>query len=127
MTDKISIESILDIYNPNIVWFPLSDEYKGYEYSNTGIMRSMKFYKKYPYGIQIKPDKDLNFELSNCFNQRVKIYYKDLPLDYNNFRPTIYSDRFGRNPIITSKSYTITKNKKVFDKESKPAKFTIIQ
>ena len=63
-------------------WFYYIPGFNGYEISNDGYVRSMKHYKKYPFGILIQPKKrngkvvdpeDPTFELSNNNNERVAV------------------------------------------------------
>ena len=101
---KIPIESIINIYDPNILWADLSPNYNGYQLSNTGILRSMKFYKKYPYGILIEQDNNRFAHISNSLNQTCTLDVKALmdiipKRDY--FIPTNSTYTRSRNPIIT--------------------------
>ena len=49
----IPIESVLDINDQNIWWYYIPG-FNGYELSSNGLVRSMKHFKKYPFGILIK-------------------------------------------------------------------------
>ena len=50
----IPVQNFINPYDQNIWWYYIPG-FNGYEISNTGIVRSMKHYKKYPFGILIKP------------------------------------------------------------------------
>lgn len=78
----IPIESVIDVNDPNVWWFYIPG-FNGYEISNTGLVRSMKHFKKYPYGILIKTrnkirEQDPSFELSDNNNERVIIRLSQL-------------------------------------------------
>ena len=73
------------------IWWYYIPGFNGYEISNTGIVRSMKHYKKYPYGILIKPREvsdplelftksfcELTYELSDNNNERKTIKRSEL-------------------------------------------------
>ena len=77
-----AVEDFLNVADPNRLWMPICG-YNGYEVSTDNIIRSMKHYKQYPYGILITPKKDKNgnilhpedpiFELSDDNNNRKTI------------------------------------------------------
>ena len=115
----IPIESVININNPSISWAEISPTYNGYQISNTGLIRSMKFYKKYPYGILISPDKNGKVKLSNSLNQVEQVDIKDIIANIRYFNiPTYYTDPNSRNPLITSQSNVI-KKKIEYQKELK--------
>ena len=120
----IPIESVLDIYDPRILWADIGHDYKGYQISNTGLIRSMKFYKKYPFGILLTPDKNGIYKLSNSLNQIELINRNDLlNCKYIFNIPTYYSDCNSRNPLVTSQSKIIKKNKEMKEKLQQPSGF----
>lgn len=57
------VEEVLNI-NDNRLWYYIPN-YNGYEISNDNYIRSMKHYKKYPYGLLIQPKKNNKGEISN--------------------------------------------------------------
>lgn len=70
------IETVVNVNDPNLWWFKIPG-FNGYEISNTGLVRSMKHFKKYPYGLLIKPrerktnpNPDPSYELSDNNNVR---------------------------------------------------------
>lgn len=78
----IPIESVLDINDQNIWWYYIPG-FNGYELSSNGLVRSMKHFKKYPFGILIKTrdkvrSEDPSFELSDNNNERVIIRLSQL-------------------------------------------------
>lgn len=80
------VENVLGIDNDRL-WYWI-EGFNGYEVSDDGFVRSMKHYRKYPYGLLIQPKKDRNgnvihpedptFELSNNNNERVAIKLSQL-------------------------------------------------
>lgn len=78
MGNFVEVADVLGL-NSERLWYYI-EGFNGYEISNDGYLRSMKHYKKYPTGILIRPKtKDgQTFELSNDYNQRVKISLKEL-------------------------------------------------
>lgn len=110
----IGVETVLNIYDANRLWYYIPG-WNGYELSNDGYVRSMKHFKKYPYGILITPVKnssgniknpeDPTFEMSDNNNDRRKVHLSELKaLAANNThrvagypRATIVSDPFSRN------------------------------
>ena len=119
----IPIESVVDINDMNIKWAELSP-YNGYQISTTGLIRSMKFYKKYPYGILIEPDKNGNIKISNSLNQVEQVNVND---EFRKAREWRYNtcDTYtrSRNPIITSKSDYIKDKLKYKSELQKPSGF----
>lgn len=106
MSNFTPVEEVLNIYDMNRVWYPVYG-YNGYEVSNDKIVRSMKHYKKYPYGLLIKPIKDTdNYVLSDDNNCRKtlsveEIYQLGITNPFNkssNYpRPTAMTDGNPRN------------------------------
>lgn len=114
--------------------------FNGYEISNDGYIRSMKHYKKYPFGILIQPKKNKNgkvtnpndpiFELSNNNNERIIIKRSELwNLAFGN------KDQIAGYPRRTYITDTSSRNQRIFvKKKPKPQlsnsiiipKFTII-
>lgn len=105
------VETIIDPYDVNIVWYYIPG-FNGYEISNTNIVRSMKHFKKYPFGILIHPvsgtGDNTTFEITNDNNERVRITVGELSsLAHNNKnvvsgypRRTYISDNHSRNKVI---------------------------
>ena len=108
-----ALQEVIDITKTNILWGDLSPQYKGYQISNTGIVRSMKFFNKYPYGVFIEPKKNDVYELSNSTNQRVTVSRNELfeiVRQNGGFRISTFSkDTHSRNPVMGSKSNYIKK------------------
>ena len=97
------VEDELNIYDDRF-WYYIPS-FNGYEISNDGYVRSMKHYKKYPFGLLIQPKKDRNgniinpedpiYELSTNYNERVSVnrsYLKHLA-DTNEYHITGYPRR----------------------------------
>lgn len=117
------IESVLDIYDNRILWADLGPHFKGYQISNTGIIRSMKFYKRYPYGTLVSITNS-TVRLSNSLNQIEQVSMNDLCNNKYIFNiPTYYTDPSSRNPIITSKSKIMTNKIKNRDLLKQPSGF----
>lgn len=81
-TQFTPIQNYINPYDTTIWWYYIPG-FNGYEISNTGIVRSMKHYRKYPFGILIRPKEtndpidlftkyyeDLSYELSDNNNER---------------------------------------------------------
>ena len=70
----------MNYYEDNRQWICI-EGYNGYEYSNDGLLRSMKNFKVNPMGKLIKKYKDKKgyyFILSNNSNERVKVYEQEI-------------------------------------------------
>lgn len=135
--DYTPVESVIDINDDNILWSYIPG-FNGYEVSNNGYLRSMKHFRKYPYGILICPVNrapygdscDPMFELSNDNNERVKIRLSQLiMLAANNKysvsgypRHTYISDCHSRND-----RHFVNKYIPPVDNTAKYAQFTVIQ
>ena len=111
------VQNYINPYDINIWWYYIPG-FNGYEISNTGIVRSMKHFRKYPFGIVIKPKEvtnvlqlfteqfdDLTYELSDNYNRRQSIKRSELfKLAFNNPYPivgyprkTLFTDVSSRN------------------------------
>ena len=86
----VRVENYINPMSQDIWWYYIPG-FNGYEISNTGIVRSMKHYKKYPYGILIRPKEisdplelftkvfpELTYELSDNNNERKVIKRSEL-------------------------------------------------
>lgn len=123
------VERYIDPRNTNILWYYIPG-FNGYEISNTGIVRSMKHHRKYPFGILIKPREvkdpielftknfiELTYELSDDYNERHIITRSELlslaannKIKVNGYpRLTIIADNSSRNPRCFKK-YNKTNN-----------------
>lgn len=110
------VESVLDPNDPNRLWYYI-DGFNGYEISNDGYLRSMKHYRRYPFGILLVPKKnnmaeiDPTFELSDNHNVRQVMHRSELMQIAMNPtravagypRRTCITDRFSRNEKINTK------------------------
>ena len=70
----------MNYYEDNRQWICI-EGYNGYEYSNDGLLRSMKNFKVNPMGKLIKKYKDKKgyyFILSNNSNEREKVYEQEI-------------------------------------------------
>ena len=74
------LQNVININDPSILWGDLSPLYRGYQLSNTGLVRSMKFFHKFHYGVLIDQRKDGTYELSNSSNQRVLVSIDELKI-----------------------------------------------
>ena len=82
MVKPVPVESFLDIRDQNRWWFYIPG-FNGYEISNDGYVRSMKHFKRYPFGMLIRPkaranENDPTFELTNNDNERVAVRLSQL-------------------------------------------------
>ena len=109
-----AVEDVLNV-NDNRLWYYIPS-FRGYEISNDGYVRSMKNFKKFPFGILIKPatkgkNDDPIFELVTDSCIKVKIKRSQLlelarknPYGVAGYpRTTCTTDRFSRNMGIFSK------------------------
>lgn len=122
----IPIETILNINDDSILWYAI-DGFNGYELSTTGIIRSMKHYKKYPFGIYIKPKSiskyNVIYELSDNNNKRVSINKDNIITRVRN-NPYKYHAGYPRHTIMTDIS---SRNNGVFVKRNQePTKNPIL-
>jgi hypothetical protein len=146
------IESVLDIYDTNRYWMYIPG-FNGYEVSNDGIIRSMKHFVKYPYGILIQKVKrgkyadspDPLYEISDDDNKRQRIRLSQIMelAKKNQFavygypRATIVTNSGSRNKYVRNSQGAYVKvyngpNKNSIDippidNTTHYAKFTIIQ
>lgn len=117
MRKYIAVENVLNIFDINRHWlFIPQPGFNGYEISNDGYVRSMKHFKKYPYGIIIKPvqseSNDPVFELSDDNNKRKRIKHSEIMnLALNNTsqslsypRATVVTDISSRNKYVKNDS-----------------------
>ena len=103
------IEDVLDIYDQNRLWYNIPS-YNGYQLSNDNIVRSMKHYKKYPYGILLSPSKQVNginyFQLTNSQNKRVTVSLTEL-------KELVAGDEYSKAyPSKTTDLYQASRNQK---------------
>ena len=119
------VETVVDINRQDILWYEIPG-YRGYELSNTGLVRSMKHYKRYPYGIILeKQDKDI-YVLSNADNQRVRVSMAEIvnlvkndPHRYAKY--TFQVNRASRNP-----REFVHREVKKLDQTPRPFQFKVI-
>lgn len=105
------VKDVLDITSNTRLWYYILG-FRGYELSNDGYIRSMKHYRKYPFGILIQPktDKhgniihpeDPSYELSNNRNERVCIRLSQIRyiISHND----IHVQGYPRKTIISNPS-----------------------
>ena len=149
----VPVEDVLNIFDQNRLWYYIPG-FNGYEVSNDGYLRSMKHYRRYPYGIIIKSvDRDSYkgscdplYELSDDNNNRQRIRLSQLIhlAATNQFairgypRYTIIGDMSSRNKYVKNDNGTYVKvyngpgirnklNIPPMDNTAHYAKFTIIQ
>jgi hypothetical protein len=115
MAKLYPVELVLNIYDYRL-WYFLPG-YTGYEVSNDGYIRSMKHYKKHPYGVLLSPvssDKnkqDPLFELSDDDNKRKRLRLSEIMniarSKHNAVagypRPTTMGSNAGRNKFVRNK------------------------
>lgn len=120
ISKPIPVESVFDLRTDSQMWYNIPG-YNGYEISNQGYIRSMKNFRRYPYGMLIRPIKDKKgnnyFELSDDFNHRKKLSIQEIwnlamnnPYKNNSYpRSTWITDSRSRNPLAFSHSRTDSK------------------
>lgn len=133
------VEDVLGVYSDR-VWYYIP-HYNGYEISNDGYIRSMKHYRKYPFGLLIEPKKNrkgeilqpIRYELSNDNNEREVLTLDEIKnLAYNNPRfntmgyprKTFSTDISSRNQryFVRKKQDNVQPNKRLIY-----PKFTVIK
>ena len=135
------VETVLNVEDDRL-WFYIPG-FNGYEVSNDGFIRSMKHYRRYPFGLLIQPKKDRagniispedpTYELSTNNNERVAIKLSQLlylaktnPYGVTGFpRSTCITDTNPRN-----QRYFVKKQIKTlpeFNKEPFYPKFSIVK
>lgn len=126
-TQYTPVERYIDPYNSNLLWYYIPG-FNGYEISNTGIVRSMKHYKKYPFGMLIRPREtndpmdlftklygELTYELSDNNNERQVITRSELlNLAFSN---KIKVNGYPRRTVVTDIG---SRNQRCFIKKKKP-------
>ena len=70
------VEDCIDLNDKSIKWYNIPG-YNGYQVSNNGFVRSLKHFRKYPFGIIIRHRNGL-FSLTNSNNKRETIRYKNI-------------------------------------------------
>lgn len=120
VTNFAPVQNYINIYDSNILWYYIPG-FNGYEISSTGIVRSMKHFRKYPYGMIIRPKEikdpielfvnnypELTYVLSDNNNERQVVTRTELiNLARNNHnkvygypRKTIVTDIGSRNIVL---------------------------
>ena len=117
------VEDILDIESDRL-WYYIPG-FRGYEISDDGYIRSMKHYKKYPFGILIQPKKnkdgqiicpdDPTYELSDNNNERVLVNFSHLK-----YLSETTKNKIGGYPKRTCITNTGSRNQRIFIKNTKP-------
>lgn len=103
----------MNYYEDNRQWICI-EGYNGYEYSNDGLLRSMKNFKVNPMGKLIKKYKDKKgyyFILSNNSNERTKVYEQEIidivRSDKNpSIRKTYETNIGSRNRILSKPKHS---------------------
>lgn len=70
------VEDFININDKSIKWYNIPG-YNGYQVSTNGFVRSLKHFRKYPFGIIIKHRNGL-FTLTNSNNKRTTVSYKEI-------------------------------------------------
>lgn len=117
----IPVENFINPLDQNIWWYYIPG-FNGYEISNTGIVRSMKHYRKYKFGILIRPKEvtnpmelftntysELTYELSDNNNERQVI--KRSELQYLASTNPYHVQGYPRRTIITD---IASRNQRIF-------------
>ena len=106
--EEYPVQNYMSPYDYNILWADLDPEYRGYQLSTTGYIRSLKFKNKYPFGTLVLPDKQNRFNLSNSVNKRVNVPYEELAKIANKngfvYNTNMIPKKSSRNPICSSES-----------------------
>lgn len=70
------VEDYIDLNDKSIKWYDIPG-FNGYQLSTTGHIRSLKHFKKYPFGMLIKHQNGY-FTLTDCNNKRTRISYNKI-------------------------------------------------
>ena len=73
----LRIEDVFDVNDTSRLWYDIPG-YNGYQLSNDNYVRSMKHYKKYPFGILLKCGSNGRYQLSNSQNKRVEVSLEEI-------------------------------------------------
>ena len=104
----IAINAIFNIDTDPQLWYEIPG-FNGYEMSDYGLVRSMKYFQRLPFGMLIKFSGNEIYILSNNNNDRIKVPRKDLwDLVVNNPNPT------PGYPRTTSQTDCYSRNKRMF-------------
>ena len=118
------IEQVINVNDPSILWGDLSPLYRGYQLSNTGVVRSFKFNNKYIFGTLItsKPRHKDIYTLSDECNRRVDVTINELKnivkRNGGYTIPTIYKINKSRSPILASKSTYMDKRDTIISQQN---------
>lgn len=104
------VQSVMNVYDQSVLWYGI-EGYRGYEVSTTHLIRSMKHFNKYPFGILIKPKKDRDgniihpedpiYELSDNNNERQTLSLSQILYIVNN---TPDQPGYPRYTIVTNQA-----------------------
>ena len=114
----ILVEEVMDIHDSSRYWMYIPG-FNGYEISNDYYVRSIKHWKKYPFGILLQPRKNKSdtepvYSMSNDNNERVSLPLSEiyrLAMSVANCTPgyprrTIETNKGSRNQKCTIKRPT---------------------
>ena len=130
----ILVEDVLNIHDPNRVWLYIPG-FNGYEISNDGYIRSIKHWRKYPFGILIQPrsnkkDTEPIYNITNDNNERVNISYSEiyrLAHSVTNITPGYPRKTIETNVGSRNQKCTIKRPPKQVDNTVHSVRFTIIK
>ena len=136
------VEDVMNVYDENRLWYYL-EGYNGYELSNDNYIRSMKHYKKYPFGILIQPKKNKSgdiispedpiYEMSNNNNERCTLHLSEIRYiaQHPKYQVTGYPRKTYNLDISSRNQRCFIKKKQStppgFNTEHFSPKFTIIK
>lgn len=130
----IPVNNIFDPYDVSIIWYPISG-FPGYEASIVNqqlYVRSLKMFRKYPFGDLIYPGNSNKYQLSNFNNQRVFVSIQEVldNMDKSDPRSTYIVDtsksrnkRMGIMCVESPKVGTIVKDPKPVRKKTESSKY----
>lgn len=73
----IAVQTVFDIDTDTQLWWRIPG-FNGYEMSDYGYIRSMKYFQRLPFGMLIKFDNNEYYTLSDDNNDRIKVHRMDL-------------------------------------------------
>ena len=100
------VEDYIDINDTSIKWYDIPG-YNGYQLSTNGYVRSLKHFKKYPFGILIK-HRNGKFTITNSNNEKSTI-------SYNEIKDLVMNDKYTLSfPKDTTTTTFDSRNKSCF-------------
>lgn len=102
----ININTVFNVDRDPQLWWSIPG-FNGYEMSDYGFVRSMKYFQRCPFGMLIKFDSKGYYILSDNNNDRIKIHRKEL-------WDLVISNPYSPQPRRTCQTDCYSRNKRMF-------------